>query len=247
MTLSQKEKTLLNNFNITGIDEVGRGPLAGPVFVASYTITKNTPIYDLVNDSKKLSEKKRDYLYSLLTEDPDSYKVVYKDAHVIDNIGIVKSIKISMEESIEFNDNYILIDGIFKDKFNFKNYETVIKGDSTHYSIAAASIIAKVERDKLMEKLDGKYPGYYFKNNKGYGTKEHIESIIKNGPCEIHRQTFISNFIWNYSKVLIESLPIIRDILFKKSLLKLILFLNLRILFSSFFNNLKATSVSPPI
>ena len=195
MTLSQKEKKLLNNFNITGIDEVGRGPLAGPVFVASYTITKNTPLYDLVNDSKKLSEKKRNYLYSFLTEDPNSYKVVSKDAHFIDKMGIVESIKISMEESINFEDNYILIDGVFKDRFRFENYETCIKGDSIHYSIAAASIIAKVERDNLMKELDQKYPGYYFKDNKGYGTKKHIESIIKNGPCEIHRKTFISNFV----------------------------------------------------
>lgn len=197
MTLSPLEKNLVNKgYSVSGIDEVGRGPLAGPLFVGIYQINKDSKIIEGVNDSKKLSEKKREYIYNLLTEDENLYSTESINEREIDKIGIVMAIKTAMEKvSANIKSDITLIDGLFKDKFNIDNYKTEIKGDSIHYSIAAASIIAKVQRDKLMIELSKIYPEYDFKNNKGYGTKTHIEALKKYGPCEIHRNTYIQGLM----------------------------------------------------
>jgi ribonuclease HII len=197
MKLSPLEKSLINKgYSVSGIDEVGRGPLAGPLFVGIYQINKDTKIIKDVNDSKKLSEKKRNYIYNLLTENKDQYSTESIDEEEIDRLGIVIAIKNAMEKaSLKFKSDMTLIDGLFKDKFNINNYRTEIKGDSIHYSIAAASIIAKIQRDKLMIELSKKYPQYDFENNKGYGTKIHIEALKKYGPCKIHRNTFIKGIL----------------------------------------------------
>ena len=198
MLLSTKEKQLLKKYNsITGIDEVGRGPLAGPVVTASYTITSKTPILSAVNDSKKLSEKKWNELYNKLISDKKSYHLGVSSNIIIDEYGIVYAIERAMNECIKnSHSEYILIDGIFKNEFNTKkSVETIIKGDSLIYCIAAASIIAKVARDFIMKTLALKYPGFDFQKNKGYGSKFHIAQLKKLGPTEIHRISFIKNFI----------------------------------------------------
>jgi ribonuclease HII len=197
MLLSPQEKNLLNkNFSVSGIDEVGRGPLAGPLFVGIFKIDKNTPIISEVNDSKKVSEKKRNYLYKILTENKNNYATESISALEIDQIGIVPAIKLAMERaSSKIDSNITYIDGLFKDEFNIPNYHTIIKGDSIIYSIAAASIIAKVQRDELMSKMALIYPEYGFEKNKGYGTKFHIDALKKYGPCKIHRQSFIKNLL----------------------------------------------------
>ncbi len=195
MLLSKIEKkTVNNNLSLQGIDEVGRGPLAGPLFVASYKINNKTIIHKEVNDSKKLSEKKREYLYQFLTEDPSLYKVYSLSNKKIDDVGIVECINILIEKCALNNaSDKTLIDGIFKKKFNIPSYNTVIKGDSTHYSIAAASIIAKVTRDRYMTSLKDTFPQYEFEKNKGYGTKVHIDAIKKFGITKLHRKTFLKN------------------------------------------------------
>ena len=197
MQLSPLEKNLVNKgFLVSGIDEVGRGPLAGPLFVGIYQINKDTKITEGVNDSKKLSEKKRKYIYNSLTENTEYFATESIDENEIDRLGIVNAIKKAMEKvSSKFKSDMTLIDGVFKDRFNIKEYRTEIKGDSIHYCIAAASIIAKVQRDQLMIELAQKYPEYDFENNKGYGTKTHIDAIKKYGPCEIHRNSFIQGII----------------------------------------------------
>ena len=198
MLLSQKEKKLLEKYDsVTGIDEVGRGTLAGPVLVASYTLTKQTRIYDTVNDSKKLTKNKREELYNKLTTDKNVYHIGISSNLIIDKYGIVYAIQQSMNYCIKkSNPHYILIDGIFKEKFDTeKKYETIIKGDTKIYCIAAASIIAKVTRDKIMERLSLKYENFDFQSNKGYGTKFHIQQLKTLGPTDIHRLSFIKNII----------------------------------------------------
>lgn len=198
MLLSQKEKKLLEKYDsVTGIDEVGRGTLAGPVLVASYTLTKQTPIYDTINDSKKLTKNKREELYNKLTTDKNVYHIGISSNLIIDKYGIVYAIQQSMNYCIKkSNPQYILIDGIFKEKFDTeKKYETIIKGDTKIYCIAAASIIAKVTRDKIMERLSLKYENFDFQSNKGYGTKFHIQQLKTLGPTDIHRLSFIKNII----------------------------------------------------
>lgn len=180
---------------IAGMDEAGRGPLAGPVAVAVVVMPKS-PVLEEVNDSKKLSEKKREKLYDQILELALDYHIELIDNKTIDKINILKATILGMEKcinSLKVKPDIVLIDAV---KINADVYtESIIKGDALSYNIACASILAKVTRDRLMCQLDEKYPEYNFKKHKGYGTKEHIEALKKYGKCEIHRDTFIKNFI----------------------------------------------------
>lgn len=185
------------NFNlsaIAGVDEVGRGPLAGPV-VAACCILPLDCMIDGINDSKKLSEAKREKLYCEITASA-FFKVSVIPQEVIDEINILRATKRAMAECIEnmpVKPELVLIDAV--DVKVSVPIKSIIKGDAQSYNIAAASIIAKVTRDRLMRDYDNLYPQYGFAKNKGYGTKEHIEALKKCGPCPLHRKSFIKNFI----------------------------------------------------
>ena len=181
---------------IAGIDEAGRGPLAGPVVCACVIMPLDEDkIIEGINDSKKLSAKKRDVLYDKIIEKAISYKIVEVDHKTIDEINILQSTRKGMKEAVEglnITPDIVLIDAVNID--TCLPQESIIKGDTLSYNRAAASILAKVYRDRLMEKLDKKYPEYGFKKHKGYGTKSHIEALKKYGKSEIHRDSFIKNF-----------------------------------------------------
>ena len=183
---------------IAGVDEVGRGPLAGPVMCVSVIMDLNN-IIDGVDDSKKLSAKKRDLLYDKIIENCISYNVSFKDNTCIDEINILEATKLCMTEAVQGLN--VKPDIVFVDALTLKNLDiqqlSIVHGDALSYSIACASIVAKVTRDRLMDKLHDKYPEYNFIKNKGYGTKEHIEAIKKYGITDIHRKTFTKNFISN--------------------------------------------------
>lgn len=181
---------------ICGIDEAGRGPLAGPVSVGAVIMPlDDADIIAGINDSKKLSAKKRDELYNIIKNKAVAYSCIMLDNNIIDEINILEATKRAMYnavESLKIKPELVLIDAV---NLNLDTEsKAIIKGDATSYNIAAASIIAKVTRDRLMDEYDAMYPEYNFKSNKGYGTKEHIEAIKKYGPCPIHRKTFIKNF-----------------------------------------------------
>ena len=175
---------------IAGIDEVGRGPLVGPVVCACVILPKD--FYDeRINDSKKLSEKKRNLLYDVIKENALSIGIGVSSVEVIDEINILEATKKAMIEAInnsKIKPEYLLIDAV---KLNIDiPQKSIIKGDSKSQSIAAASIIAKVTRDAMMYELDKIHPEYDFANNKGYGTKKHIEALNKYGVLKEHRKTF---------------------------------------------------------
>lgn len=180
---------------IGGIDEAGRGPLAGPV-VAACAVMPLDDIIEGVNDSKKLSPQKRDYLYDLITEKAIAYAVAEVDNEVIDEINILNATKramLSALKKLELKPDVLLIDAV---KLNTDIVTCpIIKGDMLSYSIAAASILAKVHRDRLMIEYAKKYPQYGFEKHKGYGTAEHIEALKLFGKTPIHRNTFIKNFV----------------------------------------------------
>ena len=177
---------------IAGVDEAGRGPLAGPVFAATVVFEKGTFI-EGINDSKKLSEKKREALFDIICEKALYYNIVSVDEKEIDRINILNASLKAFELAVtglEKLPDVTLIDGN-RCKENFPTpYETIVKGDAKSMSIAAASILAKVSRDRYIVGLDSLYPEYNFKKHKGYPTKEHREAIAKYGPCPIHRLTF---------------------------------------------------------
>lgn len=182
---------------ICGIDEAGRGPLAGPVVVASVIMPENSMI-EGVNDSKKVSEKKREKLYDLILDKAISYGIGIVGQDEIDEINILnatkKGLTMSLQELTQKPD-LIIVDALSKINTLGIPYESIIKGDAKCYSISAASIIAKVTRDRIMREWDKIYPQYGFATHKGYGTSSHIKAIIENGPCPIHRKTFIKHFI----------------------------------------------------
>ncbi len=192
--MSLHEQRLLSKgfVKIAGVDEAGRGPLAGPVVAAACILPQNAFFANL-NDSKQVSEKQRERLFKELTEtDGVIYGIGEASALEIDQINILRATFLAMQRAVQalsISPDYLLIDGNRAPHFKIPT-ETIVKGDSLSISIAAASIIAKVYRDKLMEELDQKWPMYGFSKHKGYGTKEHIESIKKWGPCPDHRQTF---------------------------------------------------------
>lgn len=182
---------------ICGIDEAGRGPLAGPVVVASVILPENSMI-EGINDSKKVSEKKREKLYDMIIEEAISYGVGIIGQDEIDEINILnatkKGVTMSLEELIQKPD-IILVDALSKINTLGVPYESIIKGDAKCYSISAASIIAKVTRDRIMREWDKVYPQYGFASHKGYGTSIHIKALKEYGPSPIHRKTFIKHFI----------------------------------------------------
>ncbi len=183
--------------NICGIDEAGRGPLAGPVVVAGVIMPKDS-IIEGINDSKKISEKKREKLYDLILEESISYGIAIVGQDIIDEINILNATKQGVTEVVEQLDikpNLILVDALTHINTKGIPYDSIIKGDAKCYNIAAASIIAKVTRDRIMREWDEIYPQYGFVNHKGYGTAKHIEALKEYGPCPIHRKTFIKNFV----------------------------------------------------
>lgn len=196
MTLDLENELNLKGFiNVGGIDEAGRGPLAGPVCAACVILDKNN-IPEGINDSKKLSEKKREALFDKIMETSIvSYSLV--DAKTIDEINIRQATILAMQNAakgMNVKPDYLLIDGNFTIGLS-ENESFVIGGDAKSLSIGAASIIAKVTRDRLMEKIHEEYPMYNFKKHKGYGTKEHIEAIKKYGPCPYHRASFLTKIL----------------------------------------------------
>ena len=175
---------------IAGIDEVGRGPLVGPVVTAAVVLPRD--FYDeRINDSKKLTEKKRELLYDVIMENAVSVGIGISSEDVIDEINILEATKKAMIEAVNnlsVKPEHLLIDAV---KLNIDIPQTsIIKGDAKSESIAAASIVAKVTRDRMMVELDKEHPEYDFKHNKGYGTKKHIEAIEKYGILKEHRKTF---------------------------------------------------------
>lgn len=182
---------------ICGIDEAGRGPLAGPVVVASVIMPEDSMI-EGVNDSKKISEKKREKIYDQILEEAISYGVGIIGQDEIDEINILnatkKGLTLSLKE-LTVKPDLIIVDALNHIDTLGIPYESIVKGDAKCYSISAASIIAKVTRDRIMREWDKVFPEYGFEKHKGYGTSAHIQAIKENGLCPIHRRSFTKNFV----------------------------------------------------
>lgn len=194
--MSIYEKKYADFQAICGIDEVGRGPFAGPVVAAAVILPKDHPILYL-NDSKKLSEKKREQLYDTIMEEAVATGIGMVGPERIDEINILQATYEAMRMAIgklRVAPDLLLNDAVTIPEVDVKQVP-IIKGDAKSVSIAAASIIAKVTRDRLMVQFDEQFPGYDFASNKGYGTKAHIEGLKELGPCPIHRMSFIKNYI----------------------------------------------------
>ena len=182
---------------VCGIDEAGRGPLAGPVVVASVILPENSMI-EGINDSKKISESKREKLYDIILSEAISYGIGIIYQEEIDEINILQATKKGLHEAVsnmEIKPNVILVDALTGIDTLGIPYKSIIKGDAKSYSIGAASIIAKVTRDRIMREWDKVYPEYGFAGHKGYGTAKHIEAIKKYGLTPIHRRSFCKNFV----------------------------------------------------
>ena len=184
---------------IAGVDEVGRGPLAGPVVCAAVIMPLVAEkIIAGVDDSKKLTEKKREQLFDEIVKKAVAYKICAVDEKVIDEINILNATKKAMTECVtglSVRPDIVLIDAV-KLPLDVPT-KSIIKGDALSYSIGAASILAKVYRDRLMREYDALYPWYGFAQNKGYGTKDHIDALRSVGPSPIHRRSFITHFVDN--------------------------------------------------
>lgn len=177
---------------VCGVDEAGRGPLAGPVCAAAVILPEGV-IIDGVNDSKKLSEKKRESLFDVIREQALSYSIAYATVDEIEEINILNATMLAMRRAIDGLDikaDYAMIDGNKIPPLDI-DAECIVKGDAKSMSIACASIIAKVSRDRLLYKYAEEYPMYGFDKHKGYGTKVHREAILKYGPCPYHRKSFL--------------------------------------------------------
>ena len=189
---------------VAGVDEVGRGPLAGPVVTACVILPEDFDVLG-VDDSKKLSEKKREALYDVILEKAVAWGIGRADNHLIDEINILEATKVAMKEAVEKAERMLCektgecISHILFDAMTIKDIETpqtsLIKGDAKSLSIAAASILAKVTRDREMVEYHQQYPDYAFDSNKGYGTKAHYEGIEKKGITPIHRKSFLKNIL----------------------------------------------------
>ena len=195
--MTEIETEILSTRGITriaGIDEVGRGPLAGPVVTACVSV----PLGKLVpgvDDSKKLSEARREALYPLIVEAASYVKTAWVSPEIIDGINILNATKHAMEEcAAEFDGGMILVDAVEGLRLPVES-RSIVHGDAVSYMIAAASVVAKVERDRYMIELDEKYPEYGFRKNKGYGTAEHIRALREYGPCPAHRRSFIGGIL----------------------------------------------------
>jgi len=193
--LEYERKHLNNGLKlIAGVDEVGRGPLAGPVVCCAVIM----PLDDLiqgVTDSKKLTEKKREKLFEVIKNKAVAYSIYEVSEREIDEINILNAVKLCMTKAVEtlkVKPDITLVDGV--DTHLPINAEYIVKGDMKSYTIGCASILAKVYRDRLMVEQAKTYPEYGFEKHKGYGTKTHIDTIKEIGPCKLHRKTFIKNF-----------------------------------------------------
>lgn len=177
---------------VGGADEVGRGPLAGPVVCAAVIMPHDCNIIG-IDDSKKLSEKKREMLYDEILKQAIAYDIEYVFQDVIDEINILEATKLCMSRAInnlKVKPDVVLVDAL-KGLDTTCKTESIIHGDALSYNIGAASIIAKVSRDRFMKELDLQYPQYGFEKNKGYGTKAHMDALWQFGPCPVHRKSFI--------------------------------------------------------
>ena len=183
---------------VCGVDEAGRGPLAGPVCAAA-VILRDNQLIEGVNDSKKLSEKKREALFDKIKTESLAYSIAFATVEEIESLNILNATMLAMKRAVEglkVRADYALIDGNRLPRLDIPA-EYVIKGDANSMSIAAASILAKVSRDRLCYEYAEKYPVYGFDKHKGYGTKAHTEAILKYGPCEIHRLSFLKKILNN--------------------------------------------------
>lgn len=183
---------------VCGIDEAGRGPLAGPVCAAAVILPEGCEI-EGINDSKKLTEKKREALYDVIIEKALAYGIATADEKEIDEINILQATYLAMNRAfkkLSIKPDMALVDGNRDPKLGVPT-QTIVKGDARSMSIAAASILAKVTRDRFMLEMDKKYPEYQFAKHKGYGTKLHYEMLTEYGPSEIHRMSFLKSFYGN--------------------------------------------------
>lgn len=194
--LKEYERKYSDCAYIAGIDEVGRGPLAGPVVAGVVILPKNCNIL-YINDSKKLSEKKREELYDIITKEALAFATAVVSPQRIDEVNILNATYEAMREAIgklKIKPDILLNDAVNIPGVDIKQVP-IIKGDAKSISIGAASIIAKVTRDRMMVEYDKLYPEYDFASNKGYGSAKHIEALKKHGKCPIHRDSFIGNFV----------------------------------------------------
>lgn len=196
MTWEFEEKAWQNGYSaVCGVDEAGRGPLAGPVCAAAVILPAGIVIEGL-NDSKKLSEKKREALFDIITENAVSWSVSLVDEKTIDEINILQATYRAMRQAVEglpHPADFAYIDGNRMEGLDLP-YECVVSGDARIPSVAAASIVAKVTRDRLMRDFAVRYPVYGFERHKGYGSRAHHEALLQYGPCPIHRRTFLKKF-----------------------------------------------------
>lgn len=203
INLKKYEENLYNEGlkYICGIDEAGRGPLAGPVVVGAVVMPRESKL-EFMNDSKKVTEKRRELLYDEICETALAYGIGIIPQEEIDELNILNATKKGLHlalgqviKKLNAKPDIVIVDAL-KDIDTFGiTYQSIIKGDATCYSISAASILAKVTRDRIMAQWDEIYPEYGFINHKGYGTAKHIEAIKKYGPCPLHRRTFIKHFV----------------------------------------------------
>ncbi len=196
MTKHEKEAYDAGYKLVAGIDEAGRGPIAGPVVAGCVILPRNIYIPNL-KDSKQLSEKQRELLFDLIREKAVTWSVGIVDHQCIDRINILNATKLAMEiavKTLDVKPDLLLIDAVHLDRVDM-DQKSIIKGDQLSISIAAASIVAKVTRDRILCEMDRIYPEYGFINNKGYATKDHIEAIKKYGICPIHRISFTEGLI----------------------------------------------------
>lgn len=181
---------------VAGIDEAGRGPLAGPVVAAAVILPKDI-FLPFLNDSKKVTEKRRDVLFDEIKQNAIAYGIGIASNTLIDEINILQATYEAMREainSLEKTPDVLLVDAVHIPDINIKQVG-IVKGDAKSVNIAAASILAKVTRDRIMAEYDKIYPEYGFASNKGYGTATHIAALKEIGPCAIHRKSFIGNFV----------------------------------------------------
>lgn len=192
----EHEAYLKGYIAVCGIDEAGRGPLAGPVYAAAVWLPEGLVI-DGLNDSKKLSEKKREALFDVIKENAVAYGIGFADEKEIDEINILQATYLAMRrayDNMQKACDYVLIDGNRMPPMPVPG-ETIVKGDAKSPSIAAASILAKVSRDRVMLEYARQYPEYHFEKHKGYGTKVHVKALHEFGPCPIHRKTFLKKIL----------------------------------------------------
>ena len=196
--LKETERRLLSEgySYIAGVDEAGRGPLAGPVYAAAVILPPEVRL-DGINDSKKLSPKKREALFDEIIEKAVGYSIFSVDEKTIDEINILRATYMAMNGAVGAlfpKPNYVIIDGNGIRDMDFP-HETIVKGDSKSISIAAASVLSKVARDRYITEMAKEYPQYGFEKHKGYGTREHIDAILKYGASPIHRKTFLKKIL----------------------------------------------------